>query len=405
MMGSQIVVGLDVGTTKVCAIAAEINGKGMRILGMGNSGSNGMRKGLVINIDATVEAIKQAVGECEKFSGTKIRSVIVGVSGSHIQGFNSSGLIGVRKREVSFSDVDNAIDSARTVHIPLDREILHVIPIEFVLDEHEGIADPIGMSGVRLEARVHIVTGAVSPIQNLIKCCEKSGLTVSDVVLEPLASANATLTQEEKEFGVVLVDIGGGTTDIALFKDGCLRHVSVLGIGGAHLTNDIAIGLRISMYEAERLKKGYGAAVTGIITDDSEEIQIKHTGDKERAIPRKYLAEILQPRCDEMLEMIKDAVKESYGYELATCGVVLTGGCALLAGLDKMAEAVLGLPVRIGTPSNVTGLNARTANPMYATGVGLISFNKTSMSNRIFLPEVFSGVFGMMKDWMRGVIK
>jgi cell division protein FtsA len=405
MMGSQIVVGLDVGTTKVCAIAAEINGKGMRLLGMGNSDSTGIRKGLIINIDATVGAIKQAIAECEKFSGTKIRSVIVGVSGNHIQGFNSSGLVGVRKREVSFSDVDNAIDSAKTVHIPLDREILHVIPIEFVLDEHEGIADPIGMSGVRLEARVHIVTGAVSPVQNLIKCCEKSGLAVSDVVLEPLASANATLTQEEKEFGVVLVDIGGGTTDIALFKDGCLRHVSVLGIGGAHLTNDIAIGLRISMYEAERLKKSYGAAVTGIIADDSEEIQIKHTGDKERVIPRKYLAEILQPRCDEMLEIIKGAIKESYGYELATCGVVLTGGCALLEGLDKMAEAVLGLPVRIGTPSSVTGMNARMANPMYATGVGLISFNKTSMSNRIFLPEVFSGVFGIMKDWVKGVIQ
>lgn len=405
MMGSQIVAGLDIGTTKVCAITAEINGKGMRILGMGSAGSTGLRKGFIINIDATVDAIKKAVKECETYSGTKIRSVIAGVSGSHIEGFNSAGLIGVRKKEVSFADVDHAIDSAKTVHIPLDREILHVIPTEFVLDEHEGIVDPIGMSGVRLEARVHIITGAVSPIQNLVKCCEKSGLGVADIVLEPLASAHATLTQEEKEFGAVLVDIGGGTTDIALFKDRFLRHVSVLGIGGAHLTNDIAIGLRISMYEAERLKKNFGAAVTGIITDDSEEIQIKHTGDKERTIPKKYLAEILQPRCEEMLTMIKEAVKECYGYELATCGIVLTGGCALLDGMDKMAEAVLGLPVRIGVPSNVTGLNARMANPMYATGVGLIAFNKASMSNRIFLPDVVSGVFGMMKDWVKGVLQ
>ncbi len=405
MMGSQIVVGLDVGTTKVCAIAAETNGKGLRILGIGSASSTGLRKGLIINIDATVDAIKKAVKECETYSGTKIRSVIAGVSGSHIEGFHSAGLVGVRKKEVSFTDVDHAIDSAKTVHIPLDREILHVIPTEFVLDEQEGIADPIGMSGVRLEARVHIITGAVSPIQNLVKCCEKSGLAVTDVVLEPLASANATLTPEEKEFGAVLVDIGGGTTDIALFKDGFLRQVSVLGIGGAHLTNDIAIGLRISMHEAERLKKSFGAAVIGIIGDEPEEIKIKHMGDKERSIPKKYLAEILQPRCEEMLTMIKEAIKACYGYELATCGIVLTGGCALLDGMDNMAEAVLGMPVRIGVPSKVSGLNDKMANPMYATGVGLITFNKTSMSNRILLPDVVSGVFGMMKGWMKGVLQ
>jgi cell division protein FtsA len=404
-MASNIIVGLDVGTTKVCSVVAETNGKGTQIRGVGTTASVGLRKGMIINIDSTVESIRQAVRKGESYSGTKIKSVTVGISGSHIKGFYSSGIAGVRGKDVQAADIERAVDSARAVYIPLDREVLHVIPTEFVLDEQEGITDPIGMTGVRLEAKVHIITGAISPIQNLIKCCQKAGLHITDIVLEPLASACATLTSDEKEYGVVLIDIGGGTTDIALFKDGKLRHISVLGIGGSHLTNDIAIGFRIHMQEAERLKKKYGSAFEDIFQGGTEEIKIRQTGEQERIIPRKYLVEITHPRCIEMFEMIREEIESCFGYELATCGVVLTGGCSLLNGMEKLAEAVLGLPVRIGSPSHVKGQASFAQNPVYSCGVGLMTCAAESDSNRIFLPEVFSDVFGIMKDWVKGVFR
>lgn len=400
-MGTDIITSLDIGTTKVCTFVAEANDKGTSILGLGTSPSSGIRKGMIVNMDAAVESIRQAVREAEACSGTRIKSVYAGISGVHIRGFNSSGAAGIRGKEVTRADVERSIDLAKTVYIPLDREMLHVIPAEFTLDEQEGIADPTGMSGVRLEARVHIITGAASPVQNLIKCCTKADLDVDDIVLKPLASAYSTLTRDEKEYGAVLIDIGGGTTDIALFKDGYLKSVSVLGIGGAHLNNDIAIGLRVNMHEAERLKTVSGAAFAGAI-NDSGEIQVSQSGGQTRIIPAKYLIEIIQPRCEEILEMIKDEINKCCGYELATCGVVLTGGTSLLNGFDRMAESVLGLPVRTGMPERIRGLKAEMASPVYSTGIGIVNYISELDAGRNFSHEIIGSSVGRVKELVKG---
>lgn len=404
MTRQHIIVGLDVGTTKVCTVVAEVGGKGAGILGLGVSPSAGLRKGIVINIDATVDSIKKAVKEAEASSGVRIKSVSVGISGAHIKGFDSSGAVGLRGKEVSASDVDRSIDSAKAVYVPLDREVLHVIPAEFVLDGQDGITDPIGMSGVRLEARVHIITGAASPMQNLLKCCEKAGLQVSDVVFEPLASAHAVLTAEEKESGAILVDLGGGTTDIALFRGGSLRYAAVIGVGGNHFTNDIAVGLRITMSEAEKLKKISGAAYERMIAS-AEEIQITQAGGQLRTLPRKYVAEILQPRCEEMLELIKDEIKKCSGYGTALCGLVMTGGASQLSGLDKMAESVLGLPVRHGAPIHLIGTKYLADSPVYSTGVGLVTFGYEPDAADSVSAELAGGVLGKVTDWFKDKFK
>ena len=399
MTGPNIRVGLDVGTTKVCALAAELTPKGAGILGLGMSPSTGLKKGMVTNIDSTVESIRKAVREAEASSGVKIRSVSVGISGCHIKGLDSSGAVGIRGKEVTRGDVARAIESAKAVYIPLDREVLHVVPSEFTLDGQEGITDPVGMSGVRLEAKVHIITGSVSSIQNLLKCCEKAGLGVADVVFEPLASAQAALTGDEKEFGVVLVDIGGGTTDLALFRDGTLRQAAVLGIGGNHLTNDMAVGFRISLPEAEKLKKASGAAYSGIAGPD--EVSIPQAGGQMRTLPGNYIAEILQPRCEEMLELIKEEVRKCKGYEIAACGVVLTGGSSLLRGFDRMAESVLGLPVRIGSPAGVRGLKNMTEGPLYSTAVGLVTYHAVLAAEAALSQAAVPGIFEKMKEKFR----
>jgi len=401
MTRQNIMVGLDVGTTKVCTVVAEVSGGRAEILGLGVSPSSGLRKGIVINIDATVDSIKKAVREAEASSGVRIKSVSVGISGAHIKGFDSSGAVGLRGGEVSAADVERSIDSAKAVYIPLDREVLHVVPAEFVLDGQDGITDPIGMSGVRLEARVHIITGAASPMQNLMKSCEKAGLDVSDVVFEPLASARAVLTSEEKESGVVLVDLGGGTTDIALFRDGSLRYASVIGVGGNHFTNDIAVGLRITMSDAEKLKKTSGAAYEQIV-GSAEEIQISQAGGGQvRTLPRKYLAEILQPRCEEMLELIKEEIKKCSGYGTALCGVVMTGGASQLTGLDKIAESVLGLPVRQGAPIHLIGPKHAADSPVYSTGVGLVTYGCEPDSTESASADLVGGVLGKVTDWFK----
>ncbi len=399
MTRQNIMVGLDVGTTKVCAVVADVSGMRAEILGLGISPSSGLRKGIVINIDATVESIKKAVREAEAASGVKIKSVSVGISGAHIKGFDSAGAVGLRGSEVSAKDVERSIDSAKAVYIPLDREVLHVVPVEFVLDGQDGITDPIGMSGVRLEARVHIITGAASPMQNLMKCCEKAGLEVSDVIFEPLASAHAVLTMEEKESGVILVDLGGGTTDLALFREGSLRYASVIGVGGNHLTNDIAVGLRITMNEAEKLKKTSGAAYEQII-GSAEEIQIAQAGDQVRTLPRKYMAEILQPRCEEMLELIKEEINKCSGYGTALCGLVMTGGTSQLTGFDKIAESVLGLPVRKGSPIRLRGLK-RADSPAYSTGVGLVTYGWDPDAPDPVSAGVSAGVVGKVACWLK----
>lgn len=408
MTRPNIAVGLDVGTTKVCAVVAEVCGGradgGVKILGLGFSPSAGLKKGIVINVDATVDSIRKAVKEAEASCGARIKSVSVGISGAHIKGFDSSGAVGIRGKEVSAADVERSIDSAKAVYIPLDREVLHVIPTEFVLDGQEGITYPTGMSGVRLEARVHIITGAASPMQNLLKCCEKAGLEVSDVVFGPLAAAHAVLTREERESGAILIDLGGGTADVSLFKDGSLRYASVIGVGGNHFTNDIAVGLRISIKDAEDLKKASGAAYEDLVGRE-EEIHITQAGGTIRTLPRKYVAEILQPRCEELLELVKAEINKCSGYGTAICGIVATGGGSQLSGLDKMAESVLGLPVRTGFPAQTKGLKNSVNSPAYSAGVGLATYACEPEAKGIVTADLVGGAFGRVTGWLKDRFK
>jgi cell division protein FtsA len=399
----NIIVGLDVGTTKICAVVGGIVDGELEILGVSTSASTGLRKGVVVNIESTVESIKNAVKTAESFTGVEISTVYVGIAGGHVKGFNSYGAVGLRGKEVGHVDIERVIDSAKAVYVPLDREVLHVIPTGYILDGQNGIKDPVGMMGVRLEAKVYIVTGAVTSVQNLLKCFEKLSLNVVDIVFEPLASAEAILTDDEKELGVAIIDIGGGTTDIIIYKDGCLRHSSVLAIGGNHFTNDIAVGLRVSVSEAERIKKSFGFAVTSMVSE-SEEIDIIQAGQS-RKILRRNLIEIIQPRTEELLDLIKGELISCSGYDIASTGVVLTGGGSLLKGLDRMAEAVLGLPVRIGFPKEIKGCRDIINNPMYATGLGLVLYGLETESNRVFYSDAFTGIFRKMKDWVRGIFR
>jgi cell division protein FtsA len=399
----NFIVGLDVGTTKICAVVGEVVNEELEIRGVSTSASKGLRKGVVVDIESTVESIKNAVKTAESFTGVEINAVYVGIAGGHIKGFNSYGAVGIRGKEVTCKDTERVIESAKAVYVPLDREVLHVIPAGYILDGQDGIRDPIGMMGVRLEAKVYIVTGAVASVQNLLKCCERVGLEVVDIVFEPLASAEAILTDDEKDLGVAIVDIGGGTTDIILYKNGCLRHTSVLAIGGNHFTNDIAVGLRVSVSEAERVKKSFGFAITNMV-DDSEEIDIIQAGQG-RKILRRCLSEIIQPRTEELLELIKGELMSCSGYDIASTGVVFTGGGSLLEGFDRMAEAVLGLPVRIGFPKDIEGCKGIINNPMYATGVGLVLYGFETESSRVFYPDAFTGIFGKMKDWVKGIFR
>ncbi|MBI4690129.1 MAG: cell division protein FtsA [Nitrospirae bacterium] len=411
MRTGNIIVGLDVGTTKICAIVGEITDNKIAILGIGSSPSTGLRKGVVINIESTVDSIKKAVREAETISGIEIRSVCVGIAGSHVKGFESYGAVGIKGKEVRPRDVDRVIESASVLYIPLDREVIHVLPAEFILDGQDGIKDPVGMSGVRLEVKVHIVTGAVSSIQNLLKCCEKAGLNVSDIVLEPIASASAVLTEDEKDLGVALIDIGGGTTDIAVYRDGSLRHTAVLALGGNHFTNDIAIGLRIPMHEAERVKKRYGSVITGMV-DGTEEMDVAGSDRQVRKIPRKYLAEIIQPRCEELTGLIKRELENASDIEPCLSGIVLTGGASLLEGIDRVVEAVLALPVRIGIPEGIKtthispalgGRQNTISSPMYSTGIGLVIHGFNNVEDKIFYGDLFDGIFDRMKGWVKNL--
>jgi cell division protein FtsA len=399
----NIIAGLDVGTTKICAVAGQVVKGELEILGVSTSASNGLRKGVVVNIESTVESIKNAVKEAESVTGSEINAVYVGIAGGHIKGFDSYGAVGIRGDEVAYVDVERVIDSAKAVHIPLEREVLHVIPTGYILDGQNGIKDPVGMVGERLEVKAYIITGAVTLVQNLLKCCEKAGIDVIDIVFEPLASAEAVLTDEEKELGVAIVDIGGGTTDIILYKDGWLRHTSVLAIGGNHFTNDLAIGLRVSIAEAERIKKAFGSVIANT-ANYPEEIEVIQEGQT-RKIMRRCLSEIIQPRAEELLNLIKGELMSCSGYGIASTGVVLTGGCSLLDGLDRMAEALLGMPIRIGFPKDVRGCRDIINNPMYATGVGLVLYGLGEESSIVFYPDAFTGIFGKMKDWVKGIFR
>jgi cell division protein FtsA len=400
---NSLIVGLDIGTSKVCAIVGEMTERGVEVIGVGSHLSQGLRKGVVINIESTVESIKKAVKEAELMAGCEINSVFTGIAGGHIKGFNSHGIVAVKNKEVSERDVERVIDAAKAVAIPMDREVLHILPQDYIIDEQDGIKEPLGMSGVRLEAKVHIVTGAVTSAQNIIKCCNRTGLNVADIVLEPLASAEAVLSSEEKELGVALVDMGGGTTDIALFHDGAVKHTAVLAIGGNHLTSDIAAGLRTPIGEAEKIKQRYGYARTSMITRD-ERVEVPSVGGRNsRTISRQILCEIIEPRLDEIFQLIRrEIAKSGYDGSLAS-GVVMTGGSTLLPGMVEMAEDVMGMPARLGLPMHVGGLVDVISSPIYATGVGLVLYGMKRQEKNFFRhreDNIFGKVRGRMVDWL-----
>jgi cell division protein FtsA len=399
----DLIVGLDIGTTKVCVIVAAPTDNGIDIVGIGTHPSRGLRKGVVVDIDATVHSIKQAVEEAELMADCEISAVYAGIAGSHIRAFNSHGVVAVKDREVAPGDVKRVIDAAKAVSIPMDREVIHVIPQEFIIDDQDGIREPLGMSGVRLEAKIHIVTAAVTSAQNIVKCANKAGLNVMDIVLEPLASAEACLAEDERDLGVCLIDIGGGTTDVAVYSEGSIKHTSVLGLGGAHVSNDIAVGLRTPFEEAERVKKKFGVAAARFLGSD-DVISVPSVGGRRpREVSRKLLCEIIEPRVDEILSLARQSlVKEGLEDQIPS-GVVLTGGCSALEGVPDLAEEIFETPVRIGIPSRVGGLQDVVRGPMYATGVGLVLFgasqDRENTRFRIRDESIFGRVKQRMRDW------
>ncbi len=401
---SEIIVGLDIGTTKICTVVGESTDDGLEIIGVGTHPSVGLRKGVVVNIESTVNSIRHAVEEAELMAGCEINGVYVGIAGSHIKGFNSHGVIAIKGDEVHQDDIDRVIDAARAVAIPLDREVIHILPQEYMVDEQGGILDPIGMTGVRLEAKVHIVTGAVTAAQNLIKCTNRAGLDVIDIVLQPLASAEAVLTQEEKDLGVALVDFGGGTTDLAIFADGTIKHTSVLGLGGNNLTNDIAVGLRTPMNEADRIKIRHGACLSSMVARD-EMIEVPSVGGrKPRLLSRHILAEILEPRVEEICSLIDQDVQRTGLKDLLASGLVITGGSSMLPGMVEMAEQVFSLPARTGYPRRITGLVDVVNEPRYATAVGLVLYGEENQPRRKFRirdGNIFNRVTNRMRSWFR----
>ncbi|MDQ6950457.1 MAG: cell division protein FtsA [Mariprofundales bacterium] len=375
MKHQQTVVGLDIGTHKIACVVAEVSPDGkVDVIGIGTHPSRGLRKGVVVNIDSTVESIGLAVQEAELMSGVEVKRVYTGIAGSHIHGYNSHGVVATKDGEVSQEDVTRVIEAAKAMNISADQKVLHILPQDYIIDGQDGIKSPVGMSGVRLEAKVHVVTGAVSSAQNIIKCCHRCDLEVADVVLEQLASSEAVLQPEEKEIGVILVDIGGGTTDIAVFINGSIRHTSVIPIGGDHLTNDLVVGLRTSPREADQLKRKHGACMPSMVAPD-EMIEIPSVGGREpRAMPRQVMIQILEPRMEELFEMVKAHLEQSGFHNQVSAGVVLTGGSSLLKGAVELAEEIFDAPVRLGRPSGVGGLVDVVATPVYSTGVGLVLY-------------------------------
>ncbi len=404
----DFVVGLDIGTTKICAIVGEIVEAGpnpvIDIVGIGTAPSNGLRKGVVINIDSTVDSIAKAVEEAELMAGVEISTVYTGIAGGHIKSFNSTGIVAIKDKEIQQGDVQRVIDAAKAVAIPLDREVIHIIPQEYVIDDQDGIRDPIGMNGVRLEAKVHIVTGAVSSAQNIIKCANKAGLNVSEICLEPIASAEAVLSQDEKDLGVVLVDIGGGTSDIAIFKEGAIVYTGVLAIGGHHITNDISVGLRTPIAEAEKIKIDYGCSLASLVSND-ETIEVPGVGGrKPRILSRRLLAEIIEPRVEEIFQLIHTEIKKSGFADVLSGGVVITGGTTLLEGMPELAEYVFEMPVKRGIPMGIGGLRDVVNSPKFATGVGLLKYGARQLQRTRFPireKNIYDKVRGSMRTWMK----
>ncbi len=408
MQGQEnIIVGLDIGTTKICAVVGDVSENEINIIGIGTHPSIGLRKGVVVNIEATVESIKKAVEEAELMAGCEISSVYAGIAGGHITGFNSRGIVAIKGSEITQQDVDRVIDAARAVAIPMDREVIHVIPQEFIVDDETGIQNPIGMAGVRLEAKIHIVTGAVTSAHNIIKCANRSGLDVCDIVLESLASSEAVLTDEEKELGTALLDLGGGTSDLAIFSNNNIKHTFVLSIGGNNLTNDLAIGLCSPITEAEKIKKKYGTCISRNIIGE-ETIEVPGMGGRNpRKLPKQILGEILEPRVEEIFTLIKREIYRAGMENIISSGVVITGGSALLDGIAEFAESIFNLPTRMGKPRGISGLVDVVNNPMYATGVGLVIYgakNQSAKKFRIRDANIFNNIMTRMKKWFKDVI-
>ena len=402
----RYLVGLDVGTSRVTAVVGESMDDGtLDVVGIGTSESRGIKRGVVVNVDAAVDSIKKAIEEAELMAGVEIDSVHLALSGPHIKGFNSRGVIAVagKNREITRDDVRRAIDAAKAVALPTGREILHVLPQDFVVDEQDGIGAPVGMTGARLEVNVHIVTGAVSSTQNLIACVNRAGVTVADTAIEQLAASEAVLTQDEKELGVALVDIGGGTADLAIFERGSLWHTGVVAVGGEHFTNDIAVGLRTPIPDAEKVKRKSGCALSSMV-DEDDTIEVASVGGrKPRLMARRILSEILQPRAEEIFHLVWDEIRRA-GYEKAlNSGIVLTGGGSILEGMPEIAEQIFDLPIRRGAPMDVGGLTDHVSSPTFATPVGLVLY-----AHRNREPEparVGAGAFGRMAGRLRGIFK
>lgn len=402
---ANLIVALDIGTTKVCAIVAEIKSPDeINVLGVGTHPSNGLKKGVVVNIDKTIESIKSAVALAEDMSGCEIRSVYVGVAGGHVQGMSGHGMITLKSKEVTAPDVERAIESASAVMIPSDREVLHVIPQEYIVDGQSGIKDPVGIYGMKLETKVHIVTGQITAAQNLVKCVHSAGMDVSDIVLEQIASSEAVLSNDEKEIGVVLIDCGGGTCDVAIFYGGTIRCTENIALGGDHIDRDISLGLSTPLSEARKIKEKYGSAYAENVPSD-EIIQIESVGGRPpRKIIRKDLAMIIEPRMEEIFSMVRKAINRSGYKDLIPAGAVITGGSINIDGSQEIAEKVLGVPVRIGQPNSVGGLSDHTSNPLYATGVGLLLYGVKSGGEKMIKikdENVMKKVIESMKNWFK----
>ncbi len=403
----QLIVGLDVGTSKVVAIVGEIlPDGGVEIIGIGSHPSRGLKRGVVVNIESTVQSIQRAVAEAELMAGCQIHSVYAGIAGSHVRSLNSHGVVAIRDKEVTAGDVERVIDAARAVSIPADQRILHILPQDFVIDGQDGIREPIGMSGVRLEVHVHIVTGAMSAAQNIVRCVERCSLKVDDIILEQIASSFAVLNEDEKDLGVCLVDIGGGTTDIAVFTDGAIRHTAVIPIAGDQVTNDIAVALRTPTHHAEEIKIKYACALPQLASAD-ETIEVPSVGERPpRRLARQTLAEVVEPRYEELFSLVQAELRRSGFEDTVPAGIVLTGGSAKMEGAVELAEEVFHAPVRLGVPQYVTGLVDVVRNPIHATGVGLLLFGAQSLprdgSQRRNSNVNVKDVWQRMKQWFQG---
>lgn len=409
MASTDLIAGLDIGTTKIVAIIAEPDDRGeLRVLGVGKSPSNGLRRGVVVNLEKTILSVQDALDEAEKHAGVEVGSVFAGIAGDHIRSINSRGVIAVGRggNEITQADVDRVIEAAKAIALPMDREIIHVIPQEFIVDDQPGIRDPVGMAGVRLEGEIHIITGAVTSAQNIYKSVQRAGVEIQDLVLQPLASSYAVLSEDEKELGVAMLDLGGGTADLAVFYEGSIRHTAVIGLGGENVTNDLAIGLRTPRDQAERIKIDHGVALQSMVEQD-ERIEVPGVGGRPaREVSRDVLAAIIEPRMEEIFALSLREIQRSEYADLLTTGLVLTGGAAMLDGACELAERVFNMPVKLGVPSGMAGLSVEVSTPMYATAVGLLQYavKEGSGRGRRFVygrgGGLFESILSRMRKWI-----